>query len=68
MSKETANRLHLSIGKDEIQNAAGNTPELRNLKRMIKMFSELLPGLIMNDALFHIGVAAGQLTVLPRQR
>lgn len=66
MANESASRFPVSIGEEEMQEAVGNVSELKNLKRMIKMFTRLLPGLIVNDALFHIGIAAGQSVTPPR--
>lgn len=53
------------IDPRELGEALGNPEELENLQRMVQLFTQLLPGLIVNDALFRLAAAGGQAVAPP---
>lgn len=56
---DAVNRLHpkVVIGEQEIRDLLNDPGDFENLQQMVQMFSQLLPGLILNVAMFHRGVA-----------
>lgn len=62
MGDEAGQRLTeaVRIGEDELLAAVGDPVGVNNLQRMVRLFTDLLPGLIVNDALFRIGAGAGR--------
>ncbi len=57
-----ATRLHPAVGADpaELQSTLGSAEERETLHHLVQLFTQLLPGLIVNDALFRIAATAGQ--------
>jgi len=68
MADEAAGRLRPAVRLDEreVRDALGEPAEFENLERMVPMFTQLLPGLILNDALFRIAAAGGRPVSAPR--
>ena len=68
LGDEAATRLRPAVRLDEreVRDAVGDPAEFDNLRRMVEMFTGLLPGLILNDALFRIAAADGQPVFAPR--
>lgn len=62
MAAEAAGRLTqpLRIGQDELLAALPNAGDRQVLQQAVGLFTHLLPGLIANDALFRLGIAAGR--------
>lgn len=56
MAEEAANRLQppLRIDREELLKAVGSPEKLEELEQTMELFSCLLPGLTLNDALFRI--------------
>ncbi|MHB0867921.1 MAG: halocarboxylic acid dehydrogenase DehI family protein [Chloroflexota bacterium] len=57
-----AGRLTPPVGVDpaELQAAFDSQEERESVQELVQMFTHLLPGLIVNDALFRIAATAGQ--------
>lgn len=57
-----AGRLTPPVGLDpaELQAAFGSHEERESVQQLVQMFTQLLPGLIVNDALFRIAATSGQ--------
>lgn len=49
----------IQLEVNEIKEAAGSPAAFENLQQTVKVFSGLLPALIINDALFRVGAAGG---------
>ena len=60
IADDAANRLHpkVIIGETEVRDLLNDPGDFDNLQQMVQMFSQLLPGLIVNVAMFHRGVAS----------
>ncbi|HZO87665.1 MAG TPA: halocarboxylic acid dehydrogenase DehI family protein [Chthonomonadaceae bacterium] len=62
MAEERADRLRPEIGFDEgeIRAALAGQADLEEIRQQVDTFTRLLPGLIVNDALFRISAGGGQ--------
>jgi short-subunit dehydrogenase len=60
IADDAANRLHpkVVIGEQELSDLLTDQGDFENLQQMVQMFTQLLPGLIVNVAMFHRGVAS----------
>lgn len=67
MGNVAAQRLSppVMIARTELLDALGDESELENLRQMVQMFTQLLPGLIINDALSRIAVVGGRQVTAP---
>jgi len=67
MAEAAADRLQpaMRLTTKDLSDALNSPKDFGNLQQMVQMFTELLPGLILNDALFRIGIAGGQLVAAP---
>lgn len=68
MAAEAAGHLTqpLRIAQDELLAALPGPGDRQVLQQAVGLFTHLLPGLIANDALFRLGIAAGRQVAPPR--
>ncbi|MBI3968849.1 MAG: hypothetical protein HY329_24695 [Chloroflexi bacterium] len=68
MADEAATRLAPAgrLEERELRDALGGDSDWENLQKMVPMFTALLPGLIVNDALLRAGVAGRGPVAAPR--
>jgi hypothetical protein len=59
---EAANRLcpAVWVGEREIRDRLDNPDDFEHIQQMVLMFKDILPELIVHNALFHLGVAGVQ--------
>ena len=60
IADDAVNRLHpkVVIGEQEVRDLLNDQGDFENLQQMVQMFTQLLPGAIVNVAMFHRGVAS----------
>ena len=60
IADDTVNRLHpkVVIGEQEVRDLLNDQGDFENLQQMVQMFTQLLPGAIVNVAMFHLAVAS----------
>ncbi|MGG6265078.1 SDR family NAD(P)-dependent oxidoreductase [Leptolyngbya sp. AN03gr2] len=68
-AENAASRLRpaVFVGEDEIRDRLDNPDEVEQIRQMVQMFTEILPDLMIQDALFHAGLAGLQPVVLSRE-
>lgn len=61
-AEEAANRLHpvVVIGEAEVRDRLENPEDFEQIQQTVQMFKQVLPELIIQDALFHVGLAGLQ--------
>jgi NAD(P)-dependent dehydrogenase (short-subunit alcohol dehydrogenase family) len=62
LADDAANRLcpPVLVGEREVRDLLNDPGDLENLQQMVQTFTQLLPGLILNVAMFHLALASGQ--------
>ncbi|MBI4494757.1 MAG: hypothetical protein HY690_18430 [Chloroflexi bacterium] len=55
----------LELAPDEIEHVLGRPDELEHMHALLDLFTDLLPDLILNDALFRIGASLGAPVAAP---
>lgn len=66
-AEEAINHLHptLIIGEQEVRDRLDNPEDFEQIRQIVQMSNHILPELILQDALFHVGLAGAQPITLP---